>query len=107
MPQTTFFDRVHGVSPDAYAPLLALVIPLGGAAGGLGGSFAIDRLSAGEPRARRWLMAGCNLAAVPLFVASLRRGTGTRGKGPQEPGKRRREDARRRAAASQPRKTLV
>lgn len=39
--QSSFFERVHNITPDVYAPLLAVAIPVGGASGGILTSFVV------------------------------------------------------------------
>jgi len=70
--QATFYERVFGLEASAYSPALALILPLGGVLGGLGGSIAVDRLTAlGLTRYRRYLLAGASLLAAPAMAASL------------------------------------
>ena len=67
--QATFYQRVYGLQPDTYAPLLAVVIPVGGILGGVGAGVLGDWLS--RIGARGWLTAGACLGAAPLIAASL------------------------------------
>eukprot|EP00873_Tetraselmis_striata_P007807 jgi/Tetstr1/428071/TSEL_018126.t1 len=42
--QAAFYERVHGIGPEVYAPLLACAIPVGGIFGGVGGALVADKL---------------------------------------------------------------
>eukprot|EP00887_Chlorella_sp_A99_P001478 scaffold8.g1478.t1 len=67
--QATFYQRVYELQPDTYAPLLAVVIPVGGLIGGVGAGLFGDWLF--RIGARGWITAGANIAAAPLIAASL------------------------------------
>lgn len=67
--QATFYQRVYELTPDTYAPLLAVVIPVGGIIGGVGAGLFGDWLNA--VGARGWITAGANIAAAPMIAASL------------------------------------
>jgi len=67
--QATFYQRVYELPPDTYAPLLAVVIPVGGIVGGVGAGLFGDWLS--RIGARGWITAGANIAAAPMIAASL------------------------------------
>lgn len=55
----TFYTRVFNLKPEMYAPLLAVVIPVGGVIGGVGGGLAGDWLS--RKGSRWWLTSGGRL----------------------------------------------
>lgn len=42
--QATFYQRVYDVGPETYAPALAVLLPVGGIIGGVGGGLLADRL---------------------------------------------------------------
>jgi MFS family permease len=67
--QATFYQRVYELQPGTYAPLLAVVIPVGGLVGGVGAGVTGDWLS--RIGARGWLTAGSCVAAAPLIALSL------------------------------------
>lgn len=69
--QATFYERTYGLEAGTYSAALALILPLSGVFGGVGGAFAIDRFSQGNPQARRYLLTGASLLAAPAFAASL------------------------------------
>ena len=60
--QATFYTRVYNVGSDVYAPALAIILPIGGILGGVGGGLAGDWLSRRGGRA--WLTAGT--ACIPV-----------------------------------------
>jgi len=66
--QAAFYERVHDIGPEVYAPLLACAIPIGGICGGVGGALIADKLGSGG---RAWLTSAGNLAAAPMLAASL------------------------------------
>eukprot|EP01026_Neomeris_dumetosa_P028848 TRINITY_DN2336_c0_g3_i1.p1 TRINITY_DN2336_c0_g3~~TRINITY_DN2336_c0_g3_i1.p1 ORF type:complete len:447 (-),score=34.67 TRINITY_DN2336_c0_g3_i1:245-1585(-) len=65
----TFYERAFDLSPDIYAPLLAMVIPLGGIAGGVGGGLIADKLT--QYGKRSYLTVGAMLLAVPFISYSF------------------------------------
>lgn len=67
--QATFYQRVFSLTPDTYAPLLAVVIPVGGLVGGVGAGLFGDALT--RMGARSWLTAGACIAASPVIALSL------------------------------------
>lgn len=67
--QATFYQRVYDLQPDTYAPLLAVVIPVGGIIGGVGAGVLGDWLF--RIGARGWLTAGACLGAAPFIAMSL------------------------------------
>jgi MFS family permease len=67
--QATFYQRVYDLQPDTYAPLLAVVIPVGGIIGGVGAGVLGDWLF--RIGARGWLTAGACLGAAPFIAISL------------------------------------
>ena len=69
--QAAFYERVFSLSPAEYDPLLALVIPLAGVVGGLGGGWICDRLQAQGPTGQRWFISLMTIAAGPLLAASI------------------------------------
>lgn len=66
---STFYERVYGLEPAQYAPLLAAVLPIGGILGGVGGGLAADYLE--TKGLRYWLTVGATLAAAPCIAQSL------------------------------------
>lgn len=66
--QATFYQRVYGLGPETYAPALAIILPVGGLLGGVGGGLLADRLS--RSGGRYLLTAGATLAASPLLAAA-------------------------------------
>ncbi|CAG9464638.1 unnamed protein product [Pedinophyceae sp. YPF-701] len=64
-----FYERTYDLSPEVYAPLLALCIPVGGIIGGVGGGILGDKLSARGGRV--WLTAGATIASAPVLTESL------------------------------------
>ena len=69
--QAAFYERVFDLTPAEYDPLLALIIPLAGVTGGLGGGWICDRLQAHGPRGQRWFISLMTIAAGPLLAASI------------------------------------
>jgi hypothetical protein len=70
--QSTFYEREFGLQAGTYSLALALILPLSGVVGGLGGAFWSDSLTAsGQAHKRRFLLAGANLLAAPAMAASL------------------------------------
>lgn len=70
--QSTFYERVFGLSAATYSPVLACILPIAGIAGGVGGSLLVDRLTAsGAMQQRRLLLVGASLLAAPAMTASL------------------------------------
>jgi MFS family permease len=70
--QATLYERDFHLAAGTYSLALAVILPLAGLAGGLGGSAAVDALAArGAKRQRRVLLASCNAAAAPVMAASL------------------------------------
>lgn len=67
--QATFYQRVYEISPDIYAPLLAVVIPVGGLVGGVGAGILGDWLN--RIGGRGWITAGANIAAAPFIALSI------------------------------------
>jgi MFS family permease len=67
--QATFYQRVYELTPDTYAPLLAIVIPVGGIIGGVGAGLFGDTLN--RIGARGWITAGANILAAPMIAISL------------------------------------
>jgi len=67
--QATFYQRVYHLSPDTYAPLLAVVIPVGGLIGGVGAGLFGDWLN--RIGARGLITAGANMAVAPAIAISL------------------------------------
>ena len=67
--QATFYQRVYEITPDTYAPLLAVVIPIGGIVGGVGAGLLGDWLN--RIGARGWITAGANIAAAPFIALSI------------------------------------
>lgn len=71
----TFYARVYDLPADVYGPLLAVVVPVGGLLGGVGGGLMGDWLSRiGE---RRWLTTGararvCSCQTAPTLQALAR-----------------------------------
>ena len=69
--QAAFYERVFSLTPQEYDPLLAMVIPLAGVTGGLGGGWICDRLQSRGPNGQRWFISIMTIAAGPLLAASL------------------------------------
>jgi predicted MFS family arabinose efflux permease len=69
--QAAFYERVFSLTPQEYDPLLALVIPLAGVTGGLGGGYICDRLQSRGPEGQRLFIAIMTMLAGPLLAASL------------------------------------
>lgn len=67
--QATFYQRVYEITPDTYAPLLAVVIPVGGLVGGVGAGILGDWLN--RIGGRGWITAGANIAAAPFIALSI------------------------------------
>jgi len=67
--QATFYARVFGLEPETYAPALAIILPLGGIAGGVGGGLLADGLS--RSGGRYLLTAGATVLAAPVLAASV------------------------------------
>jgi predicted MFS family arabinose efflux permease len=67
--QATFYQRVYELEPSTYAPLLAVVIPVGGIIGGVGAGVFGDWLN--RLGMRGWLTAGSCIVAAPLIAVSL------------------------------------
>ncbi|KAL6776040.1 hypothetical protein ACKKBG_A19555 [Auxenochlorella protothecoides x Auxenochlorella symbiontica] len=67
--QGPFYQRVYDVGPEVYAPLLAVVIPVGGLLGGVGTGLAGDWLQ--RRGLGSLLTVGSNLAAAPVLAASM------------------------------------
>ncbi|GAB4820526.1 hypothetical protein N2152v2_007572 [Parachlorella kessleri] len=67
--QATFYQRVYHLAPDVYAPLLAVVIPIGGIVGGVGAGALGDWLN--RVGGRYWLTAVGNCVAAPTIALSL------------------------------------
>eukprot|EP00198_Chlamydomonas_reinhardtii_P005222 XP_001694558.1 predicted protein [Chlamydomonas reinhardtii] len=66
--QSTFYERVYGLSSAAYAPVLAALLPIGGILGGVGGGYLADRLS--RSGKRWWVTFGATCLAAPCLAAS-------------------------------------
>ncbi|RMZ56819.1 hypothetical protein APUTEX25_002908, partial [Auxenochlorella protothecoides] len=69
VPKGPFYQRVYDVGPEVYAPLLAVVIPVGGLLGGVGTGLAGDWLQ--RRGLGSLLTVGSNLAAAPVLAASM------------------------------------
>ena len=69
--QAAFYERVFSLTPQEYDPLLAMVIPIAGVTGGLGGGWICDRLQSRGPNGQRWFISIMTIAAGPLLAASL------------------------------------
>lgn len=71
---STFYERVYGLDSSVYAPILAVILPVGGVLGGVGGGLIADWLS--TVGGRYWLTAGRVADSAPpgiptwLFVTS-------------------------------------
>lgn len=77
--QATFYQRVYDVGPETYAPALAVLLPVGGLLGGVGGGLLADRLTkagktalltSGAPPSR---LASRSAACMPRPGPCLRR----------------------------------
>lgn len=51
-----------------YAPILAVLLPVGGIVGGVGGGFLADALA--KKGLRFWITAGATMAAAPFLLVS-------------------------------------
>jgi len=69
--QAAFYERVFSLTPQEYDPLLALVIPIAGVTGGLGGGWICDKLQSTAPNAQRLFISSMTFLAGPLLAASL------------------------------------
>jgi len=69
--QAAFYERVFSLTPQEYDPLLALVIPVAGVTGGLGGGWICDKLQSTAPNAQRLFISSMTFLAGPLLAASL------------------------------------
>jgi MFS family permease len=56
---STFYERVFGLDSGVYAPMLAVILPVGGILGGVGGGLIADYLSV--VGGRYWLTAGAGM----------------------------------------------
>jgi heme exporter protein D len=56
---STFYERVFGLDSSVYAPILAVILPVGGIVGGVGGGLIADVLS--QVGGRFWLTSGGRL----------------------------------------------
>lgn len=65
--QAAFYERTYEVDAAVYAPALAVILPVGGVIGGLGGGWLADRF----PERRRLLLVGSSVLAAPVLMASL------------------------------------
>ncbi|KAF6255340.1 hypothetical protein COO60DRAFT_1627563 [Scenedesmus sp. NREL 46B-D3] len=66
---STFYERVFGLDSGVYAPMLAVILPVGGILGGVGGGLIADWLAV--VGGRYWLTAGASLLAAPFVAQSL------------------------------------
>lgn len=69
--QALFYERTYGLDAEQYAPLLALVLPIGGIIGGVGGGLLGDYLSRNFPAGRALLTAGATAFSAPVLAASI------------------------------------
>jgi MFS family permease len=67
---STFYERVYGLDSSVYAPILAVILPVGGIVGGVGGGLIADWLS--TVGGRYWLTAGEQIRAKIPDVMCLR-----------------------------------
>eukprot|EP00798_Chlamydomonas_sp_ICE-L_P018172 gene18172-24604_t len=67
--QSTFYERVYHIDSSVYAPVLAMVLPIGGIVGGVGGGWLADKLA--KRGKRVWVTAGASLLASPFLLWSL------------------------------------
>ena len=54
--QPAFYERVHHLPVETYSHLLAIILPVGGALGGIGGGFVADYVAGRFPAGRKWLL---------------------------------------------------
>ena len=66
--QATFYQRTYGLEASEYNHLLAFVIPVSGAIGGLTSGYFSDRLNAFQ---RKIMVAGGTMMCAPLIAESL------------------------------------
>ena len=66
--QATFYQRTYGLEASEYNHLLAFVIPVSGAIGGLTSGYFSDRLNAFQ---RKIMVAGGTILCAPLIAESL------------------------------------
>lgn len=67
--QSQYYERVLHLTPAQYAPVLAMLLPLAGVVGGVGGGLVADRLAS---RNLRWVTtAGASMLAAPFFWEAL------------------------------------
>lgn len=69
--QALFYERTYNLDAEQYAPLLALVLPIGGIIGGVGGGLLGDFLSRNYPAGRALLTAGATAFSAPVLAASI------------------------------------
>jgi len=67
--QSTFYERVYGLTTDQYAPVLATVLPVAGILGGVGGGILADKLSVVGKRG--YVTVAASLFAAPFIWASV------------------------------------
>ncbi|KAK9811000.1 hypothetical protein WJX73_004887 [Symbiochloris irregularis] len=67
--QATFYQRVYEVGPETYAPALAILLPIGGLLGGVGGGLLADKLS--KQKRTALLTSGATMAAAPVLACNM------------------------------------
>lgn len=67
--QATFYERAFGLPAATYGPMLAVILPVGGILGGVGGGLLGDKFS--RVGKRPWLTAGATFLAAPALAGSL------------------------------------
>lgn len=74
--QATFYERAYDMDPSMYAPTLAVLLPIGGIIGGIGGGYVADKAAEwGLPRALT--TAGSAGFAAPFLLGSMLSPTST------------------------------
>lgn len=66
--QSIFLERVYHLDSSYYAPILAILLPVGGIIGGVGGGSLADKLAKKGQRA--WVTGGATMLAAPFLLIS-------------------------------------
>ncbi|KAG1672140.1 hypothetical protein FOA52_001728 [Chlamydomonas sp. UWO 241] len=72
---STFYERTYHMDSSQYAPVMAVILPVGRIIGGVGGGWVADQVAkraATEGRiTRAWITGGTNAAAAPLMALTF------------------------------------